>query len=74
MASSRQIACLPVCLQLVRLLLTSGHSLGEYAALSSVAQVLSVESLVDIVFLRGMTMQNAVERDESGEWHVMRDT
>jgi hypothetical protein len=31
-----------------------------------VAQVLSVESLVDIVFLRGMTMQNAVERDDSG--------
>jgi fatty acid synthase subunit beta len=44
----------------------AGHSLGEYAALASVASVLSTESLVDIVFLRGMTMQNAVVRDEAG--------
>ena len=44
----------------------AGHSLGEYAALASVASVLSTESLVDIVFLRGMTMQNAVIRDAAG--------
>lgn len=44
----------------------AGHSLGEYAALASVASVLSTESLVDIVFLRGMTMQNAVVRDAAG--------
>lgn len=44
----------------------AGHSLGEYAALASVASVLSVASLVDVVFLRGMTMQNAVQRDEQG--------
>lgn len=41
----------------------AGHSLGEYAALASVADVLPVESLADIVFYRGMTMQHAVPRD-----------
>ncbi|KAJ1518159.1 3-oxoacyl-[acyl-carrier-protein] synthase [Coelomomyces lativittatus] len=45
----------------------AGHSLGEYAALAAVADLLPVESLVDIVFYRGMTMQNAVPRDEHGK-------
>lgn len=44
----------------------AGHSLGEYAALAAVGNVLSVDALVDIVFLRGMAMQNAVVRDENG--------
>ncbi|KNC98227.1 phosphopantetheine-protein transferase domain [Spizellomyces punctatus DAOM BR117] len=44
----------------------AGHSLGEYAGLASVGQVLSVESLVDVVFYRGMTMQVAVQRDDQG--------
>eukprot|EP01127_Copromyxa_protea_P004216 TRINITY_DN14111_c0_g1_i1.p1 TRINITY_DN14111_c0_g1~~TRINITY_DN14111_c0_g1_i1.p1 ORF type:complete len:3881 (+),score=986.19 TRINITY_DN14111_c0_g1_i1:27-11669(+) len=44
----------------------AGHSLGEYAALSSIGDVLSIETLCDIVFYRGMTMQVAVKRDESG--------
>ncbi|KAJ3373192.1 3-oxoacyl-[acyl-carrier-protein] synthase [Allomyces arbusculus] len=44
----------------------AGHSLGEYAALAAVADVLPVESLVDIVFYRGMTMQHAVTRDAAG--------
>ncbi|KAI9178750.1 fatty acid synthase alpha subunit Lsd1 [Blastocladiella emersonii ATCC 22665] len=44
----------------------AGHSLGEYAALASVADVLPVESLVDIVFYRGMTMQHAVVRAADG--------
>ncbi|KAJ3188792.1 3-oxoacyl-[acyl-carrier-protein] synthase [Gaertneriomyces sp. JEL0708] len=44
----------------------AGHSLGEYAALASVGEVLAVESLVDVVFYRGMTMQVAVKRDEAG--------
>ncbi|KAI9138416.1 fatty acid synthase [Paraphysoderma sedebokerense] len=43
----------------------AGHSLGEYAALSSVGDVLPIESLVDIVFYRGMSMQNAVPRDSN---------
>lgn len=44
----------------------AGHSLGEYSALSSLANVMPIESLVDVVFYRGMTMQVAVPRDEFG--------
>jgi fatty acid synthase subunit beta len=44
----------------------AGHSLGEYASLASLAEVMSIESLVEIVFYRGMTMQVAVPRDELG--------
>ncbi|EGV63242.1 beta subunit of fatty acid synthetase [Yamadazyma tenuis] len=44
----------------------AGHSLGEYSALSSLANVMPIESLVDVVFYRGMTMQVAVPRDETG--------
>jgi fatty acid synthase subunit beta len=44
----------------------AGHSLGEYAALSSIGDVLPIETLVDVVFYRGMTMQAAVKRDEVG--------
>ncbi|KAJ2398450.1 fatty acid synthase alpha subunit Lsd1 [Coemansia sp. RSA 2603] len=41
----------------------AGHSLGEYGALSAIGGVLAVESVVDVCFYRGMTMQRAVERD-----------
>ncbi|KAI0067274.1 fatty acid synthase [Artomyces pyxidatus] len=41
----------------------AGHSLGEYSALASIADVLPIPSLVDVVFYRGITMQRAVERD-----------
>lgn len=44
----------------------AGHSLGEYSALASVGDVLPIESLVDVVFYRGMTMQSAVKRDAEG--------
>lgn len=44
----------------------AGHSLGEYAALASVGDVLSIATLCDIVFYRGLTMQVAVERDTRG--------
>ncbi|KAI8617820.1 hypothetical protein BC830DRAFT_1166674 [Chytriomyces sp. MP71] len=44
----------------------AGHSLGEYAALSSVGETLSIDALVDVVFYRGMTMQVAVPRDAAG--------
>ena len=44
----------------------AGHSLGEYAALASLADVMSIESLVEVVFYRGMTMQVAVPRDSQG--------
>jgi ABC-type amino acid transport substrate-binding protein len=46
--------------------LFAGHSLGEYAALSSAVPLLPVPSLVSLVFLRGMVMQGAVPRDASG--------
>ncbi|KAJ3071925.1 3-oxoacyl-[acyl-carrier-protein] synthase [Podochytrium sp. JEL0797] len=44
----------------------AGHSLGEYAGLTAVGETLSIESLVDVVFYRGMTMQVAVPRDSQG--------
>lgn len=42
----------------------AGHSLGEYSALASIADVLPISALVDVVFYRGITMQRAVERDD----------
>ncbi|OCK86339.1 beta subunit of fatty acid synthase [Lepidopterella palustris CBS 459.81] len=44
----------------------AGHSLGEYSALAALADVIPIESLVAVVFYRGLTMQVAVERDEGG--------
>lgn len=44
----------------------AGHSLGEYSALAALADVMPIESLVSVVFYRGLTMQVAVERDMAG--------
>ncbi len=44
----------------------AGHSLGEYSALASVAELLPIETLSSIVFYRGLCMQAAVNRDEAG--------
>ena len=44
----------------------AGHSLGEYAALSAACDILGLKSLVELVFLRGLTMQRAVPRDRLG--------
>jgi fatty acid synthase subunit alpha len=44
----------------------AGHSLGEYSALASITDFLSISALVDVVFYRGITMQRAVERDSAG--------
>lgn len=44
----------------------AGHSLGEYSALAALADVMPIESLVSVVFYRGLTMQVAVKRDEQG--------
>ncbi|KAL0957759.1 hypothetical protein HGRIS_001537 [Hohenbuehelia grisea] len=41
----------------------AGHSLGEYSALASIADVLAISALVDVVFYRGITVQRAVEHD-----------
>ncbi|KAE8554462.1 hypothetical protein EYB25_003001 [Talaromyces marneffei] len=44
----------------------AGHSLGEYPALASFAEIMSIEQLVAICFYRGMAMQVTVKRDEQG--------
>ncbi|KAK9477444.1 acyl transferase domain-containing protein [Lipomyces japonicus] len=44
----------------------AGHSLGEYSALAALGDVMPIESLVDVVFYRGLTMQVAVPRDALG--------
>ncbi|KAJ2909666.1 fatty acid synthase alpha subunit Lsd1, partial [Coemansia aciculifera] len=44
----------------------AGHSLGEYAALSSLSSTLTLEDALDVVFYRGLLMQSAVERDAQG--------
>jgi fatty acid synthase subunit beta len=44
----------------------AGHSLGEYAALGAVGKIFNVESLVQVVFYRGLLMQYTVPRDEKG--------
>ena len=41
----------------------AGHSLGEYAAILAIGEVLQLEKLIDIVFFRGLTMQHSVIRD-----------
>jgi len=41
----------------------SGHSLGEYIVLSAALRGVAVPALAEVVFLRGLTMQNAVPRD-----------
>jgi len=46
----------------------AGHSLGEYSALASIADVLHISALVDVVFYRGLTMQRAVERDSENNF------
>ncbi|KAF2474318.1 beta subunit of fatty acid synthase [Lindgomyces ingoldianus] len=44
----------------------AGHSLGEYAALCAIANMMPMEQILSIVFYRGLSMQVAVERDEEG--------
>ncbi|TFY80376.1 hypothetical protein EWM64_g3637 [Hericium alpestre] len=41
----------------------AGHSLGEYSALTSIADVLLISSLVHVVYHCGITMHHAVEHD-----------
>ncbi|MDR1447603.1 MAG: DUF1729 domain-containing protein [Candidatus Ancillula sp.] len=44
----------------------AGHSLGEYIALSSYANTISLENVIELVFARGCTMHNLVSRDANG--------
>lgn len=44
----------------------AGHSLGEYTAIIACGQLTSLETLMSIVFYRGLTMQVGIERDADG--------
>ncbi|KAI0467782.1 acyl transferase domain-containing protein [Xylaria cf. heliscus] len=44
----------------------AGHSLGEFVALSAMTGALPLKAALEAVFIRGMLMQAAVPRDDSG--------
>ena len=44
----------------------AGHSLGEYAALGACTSFMRLENLLNLVFYRGLKMQNALTRDSNG--------
>ena len=46
--------------------LFAGHSLGEYSALGAFTTFMPVEELLNLVFYRGLIMQTAMQRDQSG--------
>ncbi|KAI0817879.1 sterigmatocystin biosynthesis fatty acid synthase subunit beta [Xylaria sp. FL0064] len=45
----------------------SGHSLGEYGALSSMAPFVDFKDMLDTAFYRGLMMQFAIPRDVNGQ-------
>lgn len=42
------------------------HPVGEYGALACTVSALSIPQFAEIVFLRGLTMQSVVARDDKG--------
>ncbi|OHE96347.1 chain elongation-2 [Colletotrichum orchidophilum] len=46
--------------------LFAGHSLGEYAALSTMGEAMTVEELAAITWFRGLNMRLVVQHDEEG--------
>lgn len=44
----------------------AGHSLGEYGALSALADFIPFKTLIGVCFYRGLAMQAAMERDAQG--------
>ncbi|XPT03480.1 Fatty-acyl-CoA synthase system [Ascochyta lentis] len=45
----------------------AGHSLGEYAALAACTSIMSLEGMLSLVFYRGLVMQRALKRNETGQ-------
>ncbi|KAJ1955759.1 fatty acid synthase alpha subunit Lsd1, partial [Linderina pennispora] len=45
----------------------AGHSLGEYAGLTAIANIMTPESAADLGFCRGLTMQQSVRRNSNGQ-------
>ncbi|OFT55584.1 type I polyketide synthase [Corynebacterium sp. HMSC05H05] len=44
----------------------AGHSLGEYTALASLANIFDLEAVIDVVYSRGSAMGTLVPRDAEG--------
>ena len=44
----------------------AGHSLGEYTALASLANIFELEGVIDVVYSRGSAMGSLVPRDADG--------
>ncbi|WIM67994.1 DUF1729 domain-containing protein [Corynebacterium breve] len=44
----------------------AGHSLGEYTALASLANIFDLEAVIDVVYSRGSAMGSLVPRDDEG--------
>ncbi|MFT5458789.1 MAG: fatty acid synthase, partial [Myxococcota bacterium] len=65
--AAAQVAELEEAGALVEDALFAGHSVGEYAALSGYSKVLPLESVVQLVWRRGLTMHSLVPRDAAGE-------
>ncbi len=51
---------------LVRDAVFGGHSVGEYAALTAISDVLPFDAVVEVVYQRGRTMDTLVTRDREG--------
>ena len=44
----------------------AGHSLGEYSALGACTTFMAEGDLLNLIFYRGLRMQNALQRDDAG--------
>ena len=51
----------------------AGHSLGEYSALAALAEVMPIESLVSVVFYRGLNYASCRRTRYRGKKHLLYD-